>query len=201
MRNAETRAVNSARWTMLTAVGLAGGLGADALLGIPLGQVLNAMVVISLMTGVIGGLLGTMQAVGLRRVLARPSRWVATTIAGAMIGLALAVVIVQELGILITGAPLHVAKAGTVTRAVAFLLAGLVAGSVLGVAQWRAARAKIDGPALDRGLRRSARRRVLPRLAARRRVRHPLRVGRFAFVVLAGITFGALTSRPLRSAA
>ena len=194
---------NAAHWTMLTTSGLAGGLAAGALVGIPLGRLLNAMVVIAVMTGVIGGVLGSFQAAGLRQLLAKPSWWIAATIVGVATGLALGVVVVQEIGKLVTGAPLLVAQLGTAMRAVSFVAVGLIAGTILGAAQWfvlRAQRSTVKHWIVVCGAALAVAFCLASLLVDFTGMRYASGIGRFSFLILAGILFGALTSWPLRNA-
>ena len=56
-------------WAVLTALGLAGGLTGGVLLGMPLGKIVNAMIVTASVTCAVGAILGSFQAIGLRRLL------------------------------------------------------------------------------------------------------------------------------------
>src|SRR5262249_44535831 len=98
-----SRTFNAVRWTVLTTAGLAGGLIAGLLVGMPLGRLVNAMIVTASVTCVVGGVLGSFQAAGLRRLLTKPLWWIAATIVGLGIGLALGVATVEQAGILLTG--------------------------------------------------------------------------------------------------
>src|SRR5258706_7154127 len=95
--------VKTVEWTAMTTIGLVGGLLAGLLAGMPLGKIVNAMILTAAVTCLVGGILGSFQAIGLRRMLARPAWWIVATIAGLGIGLATAVVTVEQTGILITG--------------------------------------------------------------------------------------------------
>ena len=124
------------KWTLLTTLGLAGGLVAGVLLGMPVGQIANAMIATAFVTCVVGSVLGTMQAMGLRKMLRRPLWWVAATTVGIGIGLAAGVVIVEQIGILMTGNRLNVGHLSSLSRAVSFIAIGLVCGTFLGILQW-----------------------------------------------------------------
>jgi hypothetical protein len=175
------------QWTLLTAAGLALGLTAGVLAGIPLGQVLNAMIVTALVVSIAGAILGAFQAFGLP---ARRAWWIAATTAGAAIGLALGVVTVEQVGKFITGTPPRIALLSTSMRALSFVALGLIAGTTLGLAQWLVLRirhwAVICGAAL--GVAFSVASLLLNGSVP----------GRIAFVVVAGLMFGAMTSWPLR---
>lgn len=134
-----------AKWTTLTTVGLAGGLIAGLLIGMPLGEIVNAMIVTAAVTCTVGGVLGGVQAIGLRRTLRKPLWWIVATIAGIGLGLALGVVIVEQVGILATGSRPNIARIGAAMRALSFVTVGLVAGTILGVAQWLVLRAQAAG--------------------------------------------------------
>jgi hypothetical protein len=199
-----SRNFNPIHWTILTTAGLAGGLAAGAAAGIPLGRLLNAMAAIAVMTVVIGAVLGAFQAAGLRRLLAKPAWWIAATVAGVAAGLALGVMLVQEIGIRLTGSPLQIAQLGTAMRALSFVAVGLVAGTVLGAAQWLVLRAQrqdvkqwvvVCGAALAIAFC------VASLLVDASGMRYASGIGRFSFLLLAGGLFGALTSLPLRRVA
>src|ERR1700681_3107935 len=111
----------STKCTLLTTLGLAGGLVAGVLLGIPVGQIANAMIATAFVTCVVGGVLGALQAVALRKMLRRPLWWIAATTVGIGIGLAAGVVVVEQTGILMTGNRLNVAQLGSLSRAVSFI--------------------------------------------------------------------------------
>ena len=131
-----SRPVTAMNWTGLTTLGLAGGLIGGLLVGMPLGELVNAMVTTAAVTCFVGGVLGSFQAFGLRPVLRRPLWWVLGTVAGLGIGLAAGVVVVEQLGTLMTGARPNIGRLGPFTRAISFVTLGSVAGTVLGVAQW-----------------------------------------------------------------
>lgn len=130
------RHVTAANWTLLTTLGLSGGLVSGLLIGMPLGQIVNAMITTAAVTCLVGGVLGSFQAFALRPILRRPSWWIVVTIVGLGIGLAAGVVLVEQTGILITGFRPNVARLGSLARALSFIGLGIVAGSILGIAQW-----------------------------------------------------------------
>jgi len=201
---AGSRAFNATHWIILTTVGLAGGLTAGVLAGIPLGRILNAMIVTALVTCVIGGVLGAFQAAGLRRLLSKPSWWIAATIVGGGIGLALGVITVEEIGTLLTGTPPRVAKLGTAMRAVSFVTIGVVAGTVLGLAQWgvlRAQRSTVKHWIVACGAALGAAFCLASLLVDVSGVAYASGPGRISFVILSGLMFGALTCWPLRRSA
>ena len=204
LQSDQSRTFNSTRWTLLTAAGLAAGLTAGVLAGIPLGRILNAMIVTGVVTCVVGAVLGAFQAAGLRGLIARPLWWVAATMMGVGIGLVLGVVAVEEAGKFITGVPPRVAHLGTAMRALSFVTVGLIAGSVLGVAQWvvlRAQRPDVRHWVLVCGAALAAAFCAASLLIDVAGIQFASAVGRISFVVLSGILFGGLTSWPLRSAA
>lgn len=195
---------NATRWTFLTMAGLGGGLAAAAAISMLLGRWLSGAVATAMVPATIGVVLGIFQAAGLRRVLAKPWWWIAATVAGAGIGLALGVVIVEEAGALITGTAPRVAQLSAAMRAVSFVVIGLVGGSILGVAQWMVLRAQhaavrrwivVTGAALAIALC------LASLLVDASGVQYASALGRLGFLVLSGVMFGALTSLPLRRAA
>ena len=181
------------KWTLLTAAGLALGLTAGVLAGIPLGQLLNAMIVTALVVCIVGAILGAFQAAGLRQLLAKPWWWIAATTAGTAIGLALGVITVEQIGTLILGTRPRVALLSTSMRAISFVALGAIAGTTLGFAQWLVLRVRYwivtCGAALAIAF-------SVASLLLNNTV-----PGRIAFVVLAGLMFGAMTSWPLRRSA
>ncbi len=195
---------NTAQWILLTTCGLAGGLVAGPMLGNPLGRMLNAMIGTALIICVAGAVLGSFQAAALRRLLARPGWWIAATVFGVGLGASLGVALVEEAGNLITGSYPRVAQMGSAMRAVSFVTIGIVAGTVLGVAQWIVFRRQgaavrhwvlVSGAALGIALCLAS---LIVDLSG---VRYASAMGLSSFLTLAGGIFGGLTSWPLRSAA
>lgn len=193
-----------AQWTLLTTLGLAGGLVAGVLLGMPLGQIANAMVVTAAVTCLVGGVLGSSQAVGLRRRLRNPFWWILATIIGVGFGLAAGVVVVEQVGILTTGSRPNIAQLNTVMRASSFVAVGFIAGTFLGIAQWLVLRIQMpqvkywvlaSGLALAVAFSASS---LLVDLAG---FRIASASGGVMFVLLSGVTFGIMTSWPLRYSA
>lgn len=199
-----SRRVTTVNWTWLTTLGLAGGLIGGLLVGTPLGELVNAMVTTAAVTCFVGGVLGSFQAFGLRSILRRPLWWVLGTVAGLGIGLAAGVVFVEQLGTLVTGARPNIARLGPFTRAISLVTLGSVAGTILGVAQWLVLRSQ--APRIRHwvattaiGLAIAFCTGSLLLTAVGLRISSGLGVG--AFVVVSGLMFGAITSRPLQRAA
>jgi hypothetical protein len=194
--------ISTIRWTSLTAAGLAVGLIGGVLLGMPLGKIVNAMIVTAAVTCAAGAILGSFQAVGLRRLLRRPLWWIAATVVGLGVGLAVAVVTVEQSGILITGHRPQLAHLSAPVRAISFVVLGLVAGAILGTAQWIVIRRQmpavkhwVPSTAIGLAVALSASSLVVDLSG----IGVASALGAIAFVALAGLAFGALTSRPLRS--
>jgi hypothetical protein len=191
-----------AEWTLLTAAGLAGGLIAGLLIGMPLGQIVNAMIVTAAVTCLVGGVLGGAQAIGLRRILRRPLWWIVATTVGIGAGLAAGVVLVEQIGIALTGVRPNVARLAMGPRALSMIALGLVAGSIVGAAQWLVLRAQRAGvqhwiPASGLALAAAFAGSSLLLDAAGLRLGSP--AGVIAFVLASGLGFGLLTSGPLVS--
>jgi hypothetical protein len=191
------------KWTLLTTLGLAGGLVAGVLLGMPVGQIANAMIATAFVTCVVGGVLGTVQAMGLRKMLRRPVWWIAATTVGIGIGLATGVVIVEQIGIRMTGNRLNVAHLSSLSRAVSFIAIGLVCGTFLGIFQWLVLRVQMPqvrhwvpctAIALAIAFSGSS---ILVDLTGTRIFSA---AGALVFLLGAGAAFGFLTSRPLQRA-
>ena len=75
------------QWTTFTALGLATGLVGGVLLGMPLAQIVNAMIVTAAVTFVAGTILGIAQALVLRRQLPEVKRWIPATAVALAIAL------------------------------------------------------------------------------------------------------------------
>jgi hypothetical protein len=196
--------VSTIQWTMFTALGLATGLVAGVLLGMPLGQIVNAMIVTAAVTCIAGAILGGFQAISLRRVLRRPIWWIVATVIGLGVGLAAAVVTIEQTAILLTGHRPQLAHLTTFYRAISFIALGLVAGTILGIAQSLVLRRQL--PAVKQWVPSTAIGLAIALSASSLAVdlsglRVPTAMGAIAFVILSGFAFGALTSRPLRRAA
>jgi hypothetical protein len=203
MRN-DNESVNVPLWTTLTTVGLAAGLVAGLLVGKPLGEIANAMVVTAAVTCCVGGVLGTAQAFGLRSRLRAPFWWILATMAGVGIGLAVGVVMVEQVGIVLTGSRPNIARLSSVARAFSLFVVGLTSGAFLGAAQMLVLRSQASGvkhwlpvtaAALATAFSASS---LIVDLFQLRFASLP---GVITFVLLAGIVFGAVTSWPLRRAA
>ena len=190
----------NAKWTLLTTLGLAGGLVAGVLLGMPVGEIANAMITTAFVTCAVGSVLGTVQAMGLRKMLRQPRWWIAATTIGTGIGLAAGVVTVEQIGIFTTGNRLNVAHLNSLWRAVSFIAIGLICGTFLGAFQWLVLRIQMPrvkhwvpataialAVALSGGS-------ILVDLTATRMFSA---TGAFIFLLCAGASFGFLTSWPL----
>jgi hypothetical protein len=184
-------------WTSLTTAGLAGGLVLGILVGMPLGRLLGAMIVTAVVTGLVGAVLGTMQSLYLRRLHVKAMWWIAATVLGTGVGLALGVVIIEQTGILLTGQRPNVARLSPSMRALSFVVLGLVAGAILGFAQWVVLRAKhwVLNSAIALAIAFAASSLLvdasLGGIASA--------AGAIVFVLASGVLFGALTSWPLRA--
>src|SRR5260370_20240652 len=86
------------RWTVLTAIGFAVGLGAAVALGGPVQALVGMVLVTPTLTVMVGTLMGTSQLLELRSRLAHPGAWVLATGIGLGIGLAPGVVVVAQRG-------------------------------------------------------------------------------------------------------
>lgn len=131
----ETVPVSFRNWTLLTACGLAAGLVAGLLIGIPVSAIANAMIVTATATACVGAVLGLFQALGLRRILKHPGWWVLASVVGIGVGLAAGVVLVEQIGILLTGTRPNIGRLSPAMRALSLVAVGLVAGTILGAAQ------------------------------------------------------------------
>ncbi len=194
---------NMTKWTLLTTVGLAGGIVAALLVGKPLDQLVGAMLVTAILTCLVGAVLGGMQAVYLRQILARPIWWVVATIVGVGVGLAVGVVAIEQVGTLIAGHRPNVARLTPALRALSFVAIGLISGTILGFSQWLVLRRQspkirrwIPTTALALSLAFSTSSLIVDTFAGG--IASP--VGVITFVLASGLAFGAFTSGPLRRA-
>jgi len=191
------------KWTLLTTVGLAGGIVAGLLIGKSLDQFLGAMIVTALTTCIVGGVLGGMQAVYLRQLLVRPVWWIGATIVGLGVGLAVGVVLVEQVGTLMLGHRPNITQLTPFWRAISFLVLGLVSGSILGASQ--AVVLRRQSPGIRRWIGTTAMALAVAFTTSSLLVeflgglRSP--VGLITFVIASGLAFGAFTSRPLTSKA
>lgn len=191
-------------WTLLTTTGLAGGLVGGLIVGMSLAQVANAMIVTAAVTCCVGAVLGGSQAVALRHLLAAPFWWVLSSIAGAGVGLATGVVIVEQIGILLSGSRPNVAALDPILRAASFLVIGLVTGGCLGLLQSLVLR-KRSLPVrhwwgtctIALGCAFAASSAIVDLL----RFRFASPLGLALFVLSSGVIFGIGTIRPLHRAA
>jgi hypothetical protein len=159
------------------------------------------MITTGAVTCVVGGVLGSSQAIALRGRLRSPLWWIVATIIGAGIGLAAGVVVVEQVGIFATGNRPNIAQLNAVVRAASLVGVGLIAGIFLGVAQWLVLRVQIpqvkywvlaSGCALATAFSASS---LLVDLAG---FRIASASGGMTFVLLSGAAFGLMTSWPLR---
>jgi hypothetical protein len=187
--------LQATQWTLLTTVGLAGGMVAGLVAGKPIGKMVGAMLVTAIVTSIVGAVLGGMQAVWLRRLLVRPILWIAATTGGAGIGLAVGVVVIEQVGILLTGQRPNVVHLSSSARALSFFALGLVAGAALGAAQWFVLRRPrwIATSALGLAVAFAAGSLFVD--LALGGIASP--AGVVTFVILSGMLFGAATSWPL----
>src|SRR6266849_6322189 len=121
-----SKITEATQWTLLTMVGLAGGIVTGLVVGKPIGKIVGAMLVTAIVTSLVGAILGGFQAIWLRRRLAQPVWWIAATTGGVGIGLALGAVAVEQTGILITGQRPNIVHLSTSVRALSFLTVGLI---------------------------------------------------------------------------
>lgn len=124
------------RWSLLTMAGLAAGVLAALLLGEPLEAVVGMILITPALTCLVGAVLGAGQWLDLRRRIAAAWLWIPATCAGLGIGLALGVVLVEQTGSYLTGGQIRFAQLGIGTRALSLAVVGLVTGFSAGAAQW-----------------------------------------------------------------
>lgn len=188
------------RWIIGTALGLSIGLPAGLALGAPLEVVVGMMLVTPVMLGLVGAILGASQWVALRRRVERAWLWILASAVGLGIGMTAGVVLVENVGRLITGAPVRLATAGTLGVAIAILVLGVLGGIAAGSAQWfylrrycrpSAAWILTSGTALPAAWLLG----LAVATLAFGGIMNPL--GLLLFLTVAGVTFGVLTWRAL----
>jgi hypothetical protein len=188
---------NTGQWILLTTIGLAGGLLVGLLIGMPLGKIVGAMLITAITTCLVGAVMGSMQAVCLRRLLARPIWWIVATTIGTGVGLALGVVALEQTVILVTGQRPNVAQLSSPARAVSFVVLGFVAGLALGIAQSLVFRIRYWIPTSAFALTMAFALSSLLVDASGLRIASV--AGLTIFVIASGLSFGTFTSWPLRS--
>lgn len=123
-------------WTVLTTIGLVAGVSAALVLGEPIERVVGMILVTPVLTALVGATLGAAQWLRLRGVLAvSPLRWVVGTCLGLGAGLAGGVVLLEQVGRLLTGDQVRLLALDPLTRAGSFAVLGAVAGLLLGLGQ------------------------------------------------------------------
>jgi hypothetical protein len=198
MPSADTRL--RLRWTLLSALGLSLGIVAALVLGAPIEAVVGMMLVTPVLTAIVGTVLGTSQWVLLRRRIANARWWIPASAAGLGIGLAAGVVLVEQVGRALTGGQVSIGSLDSATRALSMAVVGVVSGVCLGAAQKLVLR---SGPGIGRGwLGMTAlglgAALVAGSLAADLIFGGLTGPGGFiAFVLVAGLVAGAITSKPL----
>ena len=136
------------RWSLLTMAGLAAGVLAALLLGEPLEAVVGMILITPALTCLVGAVLGAGQWLDLRRRIATAWLWIPATCAGLGTGLALGVVLVEQAGGYLTGGQIRFAELGIGTRALSLAVVGLVTGLSAGAAQWLGVLRRHGAPAL-----------------------------------------------------
>ena len=188
------------RWTLLSALGLSLGIVAALVLGDPIGAIVGMILVTPVLTGLIGAVLGTSQWVVLRRRIANARWWIPASAIGLGIGLAAGVVLVEQIGRVVTGGQVNVRSMDVSMRALSMAVVGLVSGVCLGAAQKLVLRSRSDIGRLWLGMSTLGLGAALVAgsLAADflfGGLASP--VGFIGFVLVAGLVAGAITSRPL----
>lgn len=131
-------------WILLTTVGLAAGVVAALVLGEPIERVVGMVLVTPVLTLLVGAVLGAAQWLELRRLVeVRPLRWLIGTSVGMGAGLALGVVLVEQVGRVLTGDQIRLLTLGPAARALSFAVVGMVTGLLLGFGQSLALRDKL----------------------------------------------------------
>jgi len=189
------------RWSLLTMAGLAAGVLAALLLGEPLEAVVGMILITPALTLLVGAVLGAGQWLDLRRRMAAAWLWIPATCAGLGVGLALGVVLVEQTGGYLIGGQIRFAQLDIGTRALSLAVVGLITGLSAGAAQWLDVLRRHGAPAL----------RWIAVSSAALGIAFPLAglivdtllggvaspAGVISLVVLAGLFFGAGTARAI----
>ncbi len=187
-------------WTLLSALGLSLGIAAALVLGAPIEAVVGMILVTPVLTGLVGAVLGTSQWLVLRRRIANARWWIPASAIGLGTGLAAGVVLVEQAGRVLTGGQVSIGSLDISTRALSMAVVGLVSGLCLGAAQKLVlrSRAGIGRRWLGMSTLGLGTALVMGSLAADLifgGLTGP--VGLIAFVLVAGLVAGAVTSMPL----
>lgn len=192
------------RWSLLTMAGLAAGVLAALVLGEPLEAVVGMILITPALTCLVGAVLGAGQWLDLRRRVAAAWLWIPATCIGLGSGLALGVVLVEVGGQALIGHPVRVAQLDMAQRALSLAVVGLVTGLCAGAVQWLGVLRRLGAPAL----------RWTALSGAALGIAFPLAglivdallggvaspAGVVALVLLAGLFFGAGTARAIARA-
>ena len=199
----KTRATVS-RWTTLTAIGLLGGIGVALVLGGPIQFVVGMMLVTPIVTGVVGAVLGGAQWLHLRHIMVKAGWWIVATILGMALGLSGGVVVVEQVGRLLIGHRPDVVHLTILQRAVSFAVLGAITGAIVSGFQWLVLRAQL--PVVKGWVVTTTTALLVAFVVSSLFV--DLAIGGFqsargvvAFIGVAGLIFGGITSQPLRRAA
>ena len=196
---------NGAQWVVLSAVGLTAGVAAALVLGGPLEAIVGMMLVTPMLTALVGAVLGTAQWLPLRaRAPIRASSWILATTVGLCIGLATGVVLLEQVGRLLTGTRIHLLQLDPAGQVLSLAVLGLVSGSLLGFSQSLVLRRSFpqiahwtlsSGVALSLGFSTAAA--LVDSLDSRGIASAS---GVIAFLVTSGLLYGAVTAVRLRRA-
>jgi hypothetical protein len=125
----------SLRWTAMTTLGLASGVGLAFALQDPIEALVGMILLTPVLTLMAGAILGAVQWIELRHRLRSAGRWLLSTALGLGIGLAVGVVAIEVVGQLLVGHPLRLLQLGAADRALTFLILGVISGACLGLTQ------------------------------------------------------------------
>jgi hypothetical protein len=133
------------QWVALTVLGLVAGLALALPLGVPIFAILGAMAGTPIVLGIVGLSLGTAQWPIIRRHVSSSGWWVLASTLGLAVGLTVGVILVEQIGRAIIGGPINFRMLGVAARAASFGTIGLMAGALLGLAQWLVLRRHAPG--------------------------------------------------------
>src|SRR5260370_2537864 len=124
------------QWAALTVLGLVAGLALALPMGVPLFAILGAMVGTPVVLSIVGLGLGTAQWPIIRRHVASSGWWIVVSALGMGAGLAVGVILIEQVGRAVIGGQVNFRMLGVAARAASFGTIGMVGGASLGLAQW-----------------------------------------------------------------
>ena len=133
-------------WTLLCALGLAGGLSVGLGLARPIQAVVGMMLVTPITLAMAGSLLGVSQSLVLWRRAGTAARRVTATAVGLALGMTLGIVIVETIGRALTRGAVRLVALSPEARLLGLLAVGATTGLLVGLAQALVSRGRFAHP-------------------------------------------------------